>query len=75
MRKTLYTDMRFEMQADDGAWTAMTAAGTKRLDNGYVEFRFTAELSEAVTARMRLALTGASGARPRVRNIRFMAIL
>lgn len=64
-----------EMQADDGAWTAMTAAGTKRLDNGYVEFRFTAELSEAVTARMRLALTGASGARPRVRNIRFMAIL
>lgn len=64
-----------EIQIDGGAWQAMPVVGTTRGDEGVVEFRCEQALSNAVLVKLRFSLTGASGARPIVGNIRFMAVV
>ena len=63
-----------ELKTDSGDWIAMLAGGTAQQGDGWVEFRFTAELSAAVEVRYRLTLTGTSLARPQVRNLKFLAL-
>lgn len=63
-----------ELRADAGEWSAMTASGTAQQGDGWVEFRFTAELSGADEVRYRLTLAGTSLARPQVRNLKFLAL-
>lgn len=63
-----------ETKADSGDWIAMLAGGTAQQGDGWVEFRFTAELSAAVEVRYRLTLTGTTLARPQLRNLKFLAL-
>lgn len=63
-----------EIKTDSGDWIAMLAGGTAQQGDGWVEFRFTAELSAAVEVRYRLTLTGTTLARPQVRNLKFLAL-
>lgn len=63
-----------EIKTDSGDWIAMLAGGTAQQGDGWVEFRFTAELSAAVEVRYRLTLAGTSLARPQVRNLKFLAL-
>lgn len=63
-----------EIQVDGGAWQSMTSQGTVNQGDGVVEYSFATPLSNATLIKARFVLTGTSPARPRVRNIRFMAI-
>lgn len=63
-----------EIKTDSGDWIAMLAGGTAQQGDGWVEFRFTAELTAAVEVRYRLTLTGTTLARPQVRNLKFLAL-
>lgn len=63
-----------DIRADDSAWSAMTADGAAQQGDGWVEFRWVADLSGADEVRYRLTLAGASLARPQVRNLKFLAI-
>lgn len=63
-----------ELRADAGEWVAMTVSGTAQQGDGWVEFRFTAELSGVDEVRYRLTLAGTSLARPQVRNLKFLAL-
>lgn len=62
------------LQVDGGEWRAMTPDGTLNQGDGVVEFRFADALGGAALIKARLVLTGNTKARPRVRNIRLMAI-
>ena len=53
----------------------MESKGTTQMGDGFVEFRFTTALSDATAVKARLTLTGTATARPRVRNIRLMALI
>lgn len=64
-----------ELQIDGGAWQTLPVAGTAVGDNGVVEFRCEQALSNAALIKLRFSLTGTSGARPIVGNIRFMAVV
>ena len=64
-----------EIRIDGGAWQALPVAGTTRGDDGVIEFRCETPLSNAAAIKLRFTLTGTSGARPSVGNIRFMAVV
>lgn len=63
-----------ELRADAGEWQPMTAEGATQQGDGWVEFRYGAELSDINEVRYRLTLTGTSLARPRVRNLKFLTL-
>lgn len=61
------------IQKDSGSWETLTAGATTKMDDGWVEFVWTAALSSVSALKMKLELTGTSAARPMAANIRFMA--
>ena len=63
-----------EIQVDSGDWTAMTSAGTTQEGDGYMEFKFTTDLSSADLVKVRLTLTGNIKARPLIYDIRLLAV-
>ena len=63
-----------EIQIDSGEWQSMTRTGSVNQGDGVVEYSFSKPLSDAALVKVRFTLTGTSPARPRVRNIRLMAI-
>ena len=64
-----------QLRKDSGEWEALTADGTTNQGDGLVEYRFKATLSNANEVRAKLILTGTTTARPRVSNIRLMAVI
>ena len=64
-----------ELQIDGGEWRTLPVVGTTRGDDGVVEFRCEQALTNAALVKLRFTLTGTSGARPLVGNIRFMAVV
>ena len=64
-----------QIRKDSGEWEALTADGTTNQGDGLVEYRFKAALSNVSEVKVRLTLTGTSTARPRVSNIRLMAVI
>lgn len=64
-----------EIQKDNGTWAALTVDGTTEQGDGLVEYRLSSALSSVDSIKIRLLLTGSSAARPRVRNIRLMAVM
>lgn len=64
-----------QIRKDSGAWEALTADGTTNQGDGLVEYRFKAALSNVSEVKVRLTLTGTATARPRVSNIRLMAVI
>ena len=64
-----------QIRKDSGEWEALTADGTTNQGDGLVEYRFKAALSNVSEAKVRLTLTGTATARPRVSNIRLMAVI
>ena len=67
--------VKAEIRIDAGEWQTMESKGTTQMGDGFVEFRFTTALSDATAVKARLTLTGTATARPRVRNIRLMALI
>ena len=63
------------LKKDDGAWAALTADGTTPQGNGVVEFRWKTTLANVQAIKAKLTLTGTSAARPRVRNVRLLAVM
>ncbi|WP_165071091.1 DUF4815 domain-containing protein [Desulfovibrio sp. ZJ200] len=66
------------LQMDGGEWLgpdALVLDGATQQGDGLVEYRFRSELSNVNEIKIRLSLTGASAARPQVRNIRLMAVV
>lgn len=63
------------IRKDDGSWTALSADGTTQQGDGLVEYRFNIALTNVNEIKVKLTLTGTSTARPRVRNIRLMAVI
>lgn len=63
-----------EIQIDGGSWESLTNTGTVNQGDGVIEYSFSCALEDADLAKIRFTLTGSSLARPRVRNIRFMAV-
>ena len=59
----------------DPANGSVTADGTTNQGDGLVEYRFKAALSNVSEVKVKLTLTGTSTARPRVSNIRLMAVI
>ena len=53
-----------EIQIDGGEWQTMAAGDTTPQGEGYVEYTFTAALSQADLVKLRLTLRGAISARP-----------
>lgn len=64
-----------QIRKDSGEWEPLTADGTTNQGDGLVEYRFKAALSNVSEVKVRLTLTGTSTARPRVSNIRLMAVI
>lgn len=62
------------LQVDGGDWLPMTAAGATPGDDGFVEYRFTHPLENALLVKVKLQLTGTINARPEVSNIRLLAV-
>ena len=63
-----------ELRIDEGAWQPIALEGTVNQGDGLVEYRFKQDLSGADLVKARLTLTGTASARPRVRNIRLLAL-
>ena len=65
-----------EIRVNDGAWQALTPDGTTQQGDGLVEFRYVLSLADMAAEEIkgRITLTGTNQARPRVRNIRMMAV-
>ncbi len=63
-----------ELRVDSGEWQAMTQQSAVNQGDGLVEYHFGLDLSGADLVKARLTLTGTGTARPRVRNIRLMAL-
>lgn len=64
-----------QIRKDSGEWESLTADGTTNQGDGLVEYRFKAALSNVSEVKVRLTLTGTATARPRVSNIRLMAVI
>lgn len=64
-----------QLRKDSGEWEPLTADGTTNQGDGLVEYRFKATLSNVNEVKVRLTLTGTATARPRVSNIRLMAVI
>lgn len=64
-----------ELKKDSGGWETLTADGTTNQGDGLVEYRWKAELSGVSEIKARLTLTGTATARPRVSDIRLMAVI
>ena len=64
-----------QIRKDSGEWESLTADGTTNQGDGLVEYRFKAALSNVSETKVRLTLTGTATARPRVSNIRLMAVI
>ena len=63
-----------ELRVNSGDFLAMTQESTTQQGDGLVEFHYSLTLSDADEIKARLTLTGTSTARPRVRNIRLLAV-
>lgn len=63
-----------ELRVDSGEWQAMTQQSAVNQGDGLVEYHFGLALTDADLVKARLTLTGTGTARPRVRNIRLMAL-
>lgn len=63
------------VRQDDGAWTELVADGSTNQGDGLVEYRFKSVLDNVDLLKVKLTLTGTPTARPRVRNIRLMAVI
>lgn len=64
-----------EIRVNAGEWQSLTPDGTTQQGDGLVEFRYVLTLPDAAEEiKCRLTLTGTNQARPRVRNIRMMAV-
>ncbi|MEG2173550.1 MAG: hypothetical protein RRY29_09885 [Desulfovibrionaceae bacterium] len=63
------------IKKDDGSWVALTSDGSTQQGEGLVEYRFKSVLSNVNLVKVKLTLTGTSTARPRVRNIRLLAVI
>ncbi|MCL2458957.1 MAG: DUF4815 domain-containing protein [Desulfobulbus sp.] len=63
-----------EIQIDGGAWAPWGTPATVQQGDGLVEYSHSQPLFQAETIKLRFTLTGASQARPSVRNIRFLAL-
>lgn len=61
------------LQIDGGEWAAMSLSGTKKLDNGVIEFRYETALSSASLVKAKLDMSGTVTARPVLGNIRLIA--
>ena len=64
-----------QLRKDSGEWEPLSADGTTNQGDGLVEYRFKATLSNVNEVKVKLTLTGTSTARPRVSNIRLMAVI
>lgn len=63
-----------KMREDEEKWQEMTKAGTVNQGDGLVEFRYELALSGGDMVKARIELSGTATARPRVRNIRMLAV-
>lgn len=63
------------IKRDDGSWQPLSADGSVQQGDGLVEYRFRAVLNNVNAVKVKFTLTGTSAARPRVRNIRLMAVI
>lgn len=63
-----------ELRINSGAYQNMTQESTTQQGDGLVEFHYSLNLSDADEIKAKLTLTGTSTARPRVRNIRLLAV-
>lgn len=63
-----------EIRVNAGEWQTLTPDGTTQQGDGLVEFRYVLPLTDADEIKGRFTLTGTNQARPRVRNIRMMAV-
>ena len=63
-----------KMREDEGEWQEMTKAGTVNQGDGLVEFRYELALSGGDMVKAKIELSGTATARPRVRNIRMLAV-
>lgn len=61
------------IQKDSGSWESLTAGATTKMDDGWVEFVWTADISKIAALKLKLELAGTPAARPMAANIRFMA--
>ena len=62
------------MREDEGEWQEMTKAGTVNQGDGLVEFRYELALSGGDMVKAKIELSGTATPRPRVRNIRMLAV-
>jgi len=62
-----------KIKKDSGEWEALTAGATTPMDDGWVEFVWTAALSSVSSVKLKIEMTGTPAARPMAANIRFMA--
>lgn len=62
------------MRVDDGDWQAMSKIGAVNQGDGLVEFRYELPLSGGEMIKAKIELAGTGTARPRVRNIRMLAV-
>ncbi len=63
-----------ELRVNSGDYQSMTQESTTQQGDGRVEFHYSLNLSDADEIKAKLTLTGTSTARPRVRNIRLLAV-
>lgn len=56
------------------AWTALPSAGTRNVDDGFVEFIHQASSINELAVQIRLTLAGTTAARPRVRDLRVIVL-
>lgn len=62
------------MRMDDGDWQSMSRTSAVNQGDGLVEFRYELLLSGGEMIKAKLELAGTATARPRVRNIRMLAV-
>lgn len=62
-----------EIQKNDGTWQTLTLTSGADVGDGWVERRYILTGFTATQTRVRLTLTGTTGARPRVRKLRAVA--
>lgn len=63
-----------ELRVNGGVYEAMTQESTTQQGDGLVEFHYKLDLVDAEEIKAKLTLTGTSTARPRVSNIRLLAV-
>lgn len=72
---TVTPKIRNDTNGVEGSWAALSPDGTTQQGDGLVEYRWKTTLNNVDSLKAKLTLTGTPTARPRVRNIRFMAVV